>query len=381
MENGGVTHYNILANNQRMPLIGDVQNRAVLDIGSGSDPDPVNVAARRGMKPEGGVVADRNPAYENRRGSHEDAVAQLRHILVVGKERHSAGPAGCASESSMATRLPQPRPKRATAKIGRTAPAAATNGSKRADRANCMNDKNTAVDIVIPAHNEAASLPHVLRSIPHPPVGRVVVCDNGSLDDTARVAKEGGAIVVEEPRKGYGQACLTALEYLRHNEPPAIVVFLDADFSDHPEELPSIIEPILDGKADLVIGSRTRGEAERGALLPQARFGNWIACHLIRMLYRVACSDLGPFRAIRWSALEELSMVDRDFGWTAEMQVKAARRGLRIVEVPVRYRRRIGRSKISGTLRGTILAGCKILWTVLRYSWGRDGTRPPSQRL
>ncbi len=246
-----------------------------------------------------------------------------------------------------------------------------------------MNDKKTApaIDVVIPAHNEEASLPHVLGSIPHPPVGRVVVCDNGSLDDTARVAREGGAIVVVEPRKGYGQACLTALDYLRHHQPPDIVVFLDADFSDHPDEVPSLIAPILAGEADLVIGSRTRGRSEPGALLPQARIGNWIACRLIRLLYRATCTDLGPFRALRWPALEELAMRDRDFGWTAEMQVKAARRGMRVVEVPVSYRQRIGRSKISGTLKGTILAGYKILWTVLRYSWGHDGTRPPGQEL
>lgn len=231
------------------------------------------------------------------------------------------------------------------------------------------------VDVVIPAHNEEASLPSVLRSIPQPPVDRVIVCDNASRDATAAVARSAGAIVIHESRMGYGSACLAGLEYLRRNAPPDVVVFLDGDYSDHPEELPSLLAPILDGDADLVIGSRTRGQTDPGALLPQARLGNWVACGLIRLLYRTHCTDLGPFRAVRWSALEGLEMCDRDFGWTAEMQVKAARYGLRVLEVPVSYRKRIGRSKISGTIRGTILAGYKILWTVLRYSWGRHGKR------
>ena len=147
------------------------------------------------------------------------------------------------------------------------------------------------------------------------------------------------------------------------------MVFLDADYSDHPDELPQVVAPILEGRADLVIGSRALGEHEPGALLPQARAGNLVACLMIRLLYGHRFTDLGPFRAIRWQALEKLEMSDPDFGWTAEMQVKALRRGLRVVEVPVSYRRRIGVSKITGTLRGTLMAGYKILWTVLRYSW------------
>jgi glycosyltransferase involved in cell wall biosynthesis len=231
----------------------------------------------------------------------------------------------------------------------------------------------TKIDVVIPARDEEASLPLVLAAIPRPPVRRIVVCDNGSSDDTARVAAAGGAEVVAEPTPGYGAACLAALDHLRRNDPPEIVVFLDADYSDHPEELPALVAPIVAGRAELVIGSRTLGERQPGALLPQARAGNLVACLLIRLLYRHRYTDLGPFRAIRWPALERIGMGDRDFGWTAEMQVKALRHGLAVTEVPVSYRRRIGVSKITGTLYGTLMAGYKILWTVLRYSVGRHG--------
>lgn len=222
-----------------------------------------------------------------------------------------------------------------------------------------------SIDVVIPAFNEEASLPLVLAEIPSPPVHRVVVGDNNSRDRTAEVARAAGAVVVPAPRQGYGSACLAALAWLRAHQPPEIVVFLDADHADHPEELPALIAPILAGRADLVIGSRVLGRRERGALLPQARAGNWLATRLLRLLYGVRCTDLGPFRAIRWSSLERLGMRDPDFGWTAEMQVKAARLGLRAAEVPVSYRRRAGGSKITGTVRGTVLAGWKILgWTL-----------------
>lgn len=231
-----------------------------------------------------------------------------------------------------------------------------------------------ALDLVIPARNEEASLPLVLAGLaalgPERP-RRVVVADNASTDGTARAAREGGAVVVDAPRPGYGSACLAALGWLRANGPPDIVAFLDADYSDHPEELPRLVAPIARGEADLVIGSRVLGRREPGALLPQARAGNLVACLLIRLLYRHRYTDLGPFRAIRWEALERLAMADPDFGWTAEMQVKALRHGLRVAEVPVSYRRRVGVSKITGTAKGTVLAGYKILWTVLRHAFHR----------
>ena len=229
---------------------------------------------------------------------------------------------------------------------------------------------SATIDVVIPALNEQASLPLVLADLPRPPVRRVVVADNGSTDATAKVAAEGGATVVAAARRGYGSACLAGLAYLRENDPPDVVVFIDADYSDHPEELPEVVAPILAGTADVVIGSRVLGRRERGALLPQARAGNLVACLLIRLLYGHRYTDLGPFRAARWDALERVGMSDPNFGWTAELQVKALRAGLRVVEVPVSYRKRVGVSKITGTIRGTIAAGYKILWTVLRYSRG-----------
>ncbi len=225
-------------------------------------------------------------------------------------------------------------------------------------------------DVVIPAFNEEASLPLVLQAIPGDVVDRIIVVDNASTDRTAEVARANGAIVTGETRAGYGSACLAGLAYLRKREPPEVVVFLDGDYSDHPEELPRLVEPISKGAAQMVIGSRALGNREPGALLPQARVGNWIACGMIRWLYGHRYTDLGPFRAIRWNALESLGMRDTNFGWTAEMQVKALRAGMRVTEVPVSYRKRIGVSKITGTVKGTILAGYKILWTVFRYSVG-----------
>lgn len=230
------------------------------------------------------------------------------------------------------------------------------------------------VDVVIPALNEEASLPLVLADLAALPAGlvrRVVVADNGSVDGTARVAGVGGAVVVEAPRPGYGSACLAGLDWLRRAGPPEVVAFLDADYSDHPEELPRLVAPIARGEADLVIGSRILGEREPRALLPQARAGNLAACLLIRLLYGHRFTDLGPFRAVRWEALERLEMEDPDFGWTAEMQVKALREGLRTTEVPVSYRRRVGVSKITGTVKGTVMAGYKILWTVFRHAFHR----------
>ncbi len=225
------------------------------------------------------------------------------------------------------------------------------------------------IAVLIPALNEEATLPTVLADLPTEVIDEVVVIDNGSSDHTVQVAHASGATVLSEPRRGYGSACLAGIEYLRAKRPD-IVVFLDADYSDHPDELPTIVRPIVAGGCDLVIGSRTKGKAEPGALLLQARFGNALATLLIRLLYGFSYSDLGPFRAIRFSSLLELGMIDRTYGWTVEMQIKAIRQKLRIAEVPVRYRKRAGgESKVSGTIKGTVLAGCKILWTVFRYAW------------
>lgn len=219
------------------------------------------------------------------------------------------------------------------------------------------------IDILIPALNEEKSIPRVLADIPREWVRDIVVVDNGSTDRTARRAEEGGADVVREPRRGYGTACLAGLSHLA-DDPPEIVVFMDADYSDFPEELPRVVAPVARGEADLCIGSRTVGARESGALLPQARFGNRLACTLLELLYDYRFTDLGPFRAITWSALGELEMEDPDYGWTVEMQLKAARQELSAVEVPVSYRSRIGVSKVTGTLKGTVLAGYKILWTI-----------------
>jgi glycosyltransferase involved in cell wall biosynthesis len=215
------------------------------------------------------------------------------------------------------------------------------------------------IAVIIPALNEGASIARVLADIP-PAMARVIVADNGSTDDTAARARQGGAQVVSEPKRGYGAACLRAMAALQ-NDPPDIAAFLDADYSDYPEQLPRLIAPITAGVADLVIGSRVAGTAQRGALTPVQLFGNALSVTLIRLLWGVHYSDLGPFRAIRWPALMRLGMADRNYGWTVEMQVKAARAGLRCIEVPVDYRRRIGKSKVSGTLTGSARAGHKIL--------------------
>jgi glycosyltransferase involved in cell wall biosynthesis len=226
--------------------------------------------------------------------------------------------------------------------------------------------------VLIPALDEEKSLPLVLADIPRPLVRDIVVVDNGSRDRTAEVAHQHGARVVAEPRRGYGAACLRGLADLasRPEGPPDIVVFLDGDYSDHPEELPALVQPILDGRSEFVLGSRLLGRRERGAMLMQSVWGNRLACFLMRLLFGGRYTDLGPFRAIRWDALERLGMRDGNFGWTVEMQIKAARLGLRVREVPAAYRRRVGVSKISGTVRGTILAGSKILYLIARYGFG-----------
>jgi glycosyltransferase involved in cell wall biosynthesis len=229
-------------------------------------------------------------------------------------------------------------------------------------------------DLVIPALDKEAALPGVLRALPQGSFGEVVVVDNGSRDRTAEVARAAGATVVREPVRGYGAACLAGLAHLAaRGAPPEIVVFLDADGSDDPSELPRLLEPIASGAADLVIGSRTLGHCEPGALPIHQRAGNGVATALIRLLYRHRFTDLGPFRAIRWQALETLRMRDVGYGWTVEMQVRALRHRLRVVEVPVTYRRRAGgTSKVSGTVRGTLGAGSKILVTIVRHAASRS---------
>ena len=221
------------------------------------------------------------------------------------------------------------------------------------------------VGIIIPARNEAGAIGRVLADIPRKRVGHIIVVDNGSTDDTAAVATANGAQVIFEPRPGYGRACLSGVAALD----PAVetVVFLDGDYSDHPEEIELLLKPIEEGRADLVIGSRTQN-AKPGSLTPQQRFGNRLACWLMQRCFGIRYTDLGPFRAIRRQALDRLGMQDTAFGWTVEMQAKAARHRLRVAEVAVRYRPRIGRSKISGTLQGTIKAGLAILLTIFRIA-------------
>jgi glycosyltransferase involved in cell wall biosynthesis len=223
------------------------------------------------------------------------------------------------------------------------------------------------VSVVIPVFNERDSLPLVVGDIPAGAVSEIVVVDNASTDGTNLVAERLPVRLIREERRGYGSACLAGVAAIRPN-PPDVLVFLDGDYSDHPEEMPLLLRAIEEG-ADLVIGSRALGRAEAGALLPQARFGNRLACWLILLLYGHRYTDLGPFRAVRWSAYERLGMEDTNFGWTCEMQVKALRKGLKVAEVPVSYRRRVGVSKITGTVSGTLRAGYKILLTIFRYGF------------
>jgi len=225
------------------------------------------------------------------------------------------------------------------------------------------------IDVIIPAYNEQDSIGNVLRDIPKELVREIIVCNNASTDNTKSVALENGATVVDQPLKGYGNACLKGIAHIKaksSNEQPDIVVFLDGDYSDHPEEMTKLVAPIIKKDMDMVIGSRTLGEMESGAMMPQQIFGNWLATNLIRLFYSYNFTDLGPFRAIKWDQLVAIEMQDKTFGWTVEMQVKAAKHKLKCTEVAMTYRKRIGVSKVSGTLKGTILAGHKILWTIFK---------------
>ncbi|MDE2701368.1 MAG: glycosyltransferase family 2 protein [Gemmatimonadota bacterium] len=224
------------------------------------------------------------------------------------------------------------------------------------------------ISVIIPVFNEQDAIEKVIGDIPSHLPTEIIVVDNGSTDQTAKLAAAMGARIVRENRRGYGSACLAGIAATNN---PDIVVFLDGDYSDHPNEMPDLIAPILENRADLVIGSRVLGNSEPGALMIQARFGNRLATSLIKILFGVSYTDLGPFRAIRYRALRDLNMQDKTFGWTVEMQVKAAKQALKIQEMPVSYRKRIGVSKITGTLKGTLKAGWKILFTIFKYWFTR----------
>ena len=222
------------------------------------------------------------------------------------------------------------------------------------------------VGLVVPALDEERAIGRVVRSAPAW-VDRIVVADNGSLDRTAREARAAGALVVVQDRRGYGYACLAGLEETRDCD---VIVFCDGDASDDLSEMPLLVDPILAGTAELVIGSRVRGRAEKGALSPVQRSGNALACFLLRLRWGASFTDLGPFRAVRREALDALCMRETGFGWTVEMQAKALRARLPVGEVAVSYRKRIGISKISGTVRGVVGAGSRILWVVARQMFG-----------
>lgn len=223
------------------------------------------------------------------------------------------------------------------------------------------------VYVIIPAYNEEKSIAKVINDVPKLVVAEVIVANNNSTDRTAFEAENAGATVVFAAKSGYGNACLKGIEYLKVKaQQQDIIVFLDGDYSDYPEEIPKIIAPILSNKADLVIGSRALGSKERGSMTLPQEFGNWLATHLIYWFYKVKFTDLGPFRAMSWENLTLVNMQDKTYGWTVEMQVKAAKLHLRCIEVPVKYRKRIGVSKVSGTVKGVVLAGYKIIWTIFK---------------
>jgi glycosyltransferase involved in cell wall biosynthesis len=233
-----------------------------------------------------------------------------------------------------------------------------------------MSLKGYRIGVVIPTRNEANALPHVLAALPDF-VDAVAIGDYRSTDGTQDIGRRLGAIVVDVDGPGYGRACLAAIAAL---PPVDVIVFVDGDAADDLSAMARLVQPIIDGGAEFVLGSRALGRRESGALTPQQVFGNWLACALIRIVWGQRFTDLGPFRAISRDALERLAMADLNFGWTVEMQIKAAQKGLRTFEMPVDYRRRIGVSKVSGTLTGAMKAGAKILWVI-----GREALRPARQ--
>lgn len=224
------------------------------------------------------------------------------------------------------------------------------------------------IRVIIPAFNEQNAVGLVIDEIPKGWVSEIIVVDNGSTDDTFEQAKSRGATVLKEPNRGYGNACLKGMEHIANsNTHPDIVVFLDGDHSDYPEQLIQLVKPIIGNEADMVIGSRALGQKEKGSMTPQQIFGNWLATTLIRLFYQKKYTDLGPFRAIRYESLLTIDMKDRTYGWTVEMQLKAAKLNLRTKDVAVDYRQRIGVSKVSGTIKGTLGAGYKIIYTIFKY--------------
>ena len=223
------------------------------------------------------------------------------------------------------------------------------------------------IKVIIPAFNEEKSIAKVIAEIPDF-VEEIVVVNNNSTDQTAQVATKAGASVLTEKSKGYGYACLKGIDYLsQKDKTPDILVFLDGDFSDFPQELTKVIQPIIDDSVDFVVGARLKELRASGSLTPQQVFGNWLACFLMKMLYQSSFTDLGPFRAIRWETLENLKMSDKTYGWTIEMQLKVLRQKISYQEVPVSYKKRIGVSKVSGTVKGTIFAGVKIIGWIFKH--------------
>lgn len=225
------------------------------------------------------------------------------------------------------------------------------------------------IKVIIPAYNEEDSIANVIQEIPKN-VTEVIVVSNNSTDNTEVNAKAAGATVLEEPRKGYGYACLKGMEYIANQEEkPNVLVFLDGDYSDYPEELTKIVAPIIEQDIDFVVGSRVKSLREDGSMTPQQVFGNWLATFLMKLFFRARFTDLGPFRAIKYDKLLSLNMEDKTYGWTVEMQLKVLKQKLSYVEVPVKYKKRIGVSKVSGTVKGTIFAGVKILGWIFKYSF------------
>lgn len=226
----------------------------------------------------------------------------------------------------------------------------------------------TVIKVIIPAFNEADSISKVIKELPSS-VSEIIVVNNNSTDSTVQNAEKAGATVLSEIRKGYGYACLKGLDYIaKQSKAPNIIVFIDGDYSDYPEELEKVVRPILEENIDFVVGARVKNLREEGSMTPQQVFGNWLATFLMRLFFGAKFTDLGPFRAIKYEKLKELEMEDKTYGWTVEMQLKVLRKKMTYIEVPVRYKKRIGVSKVSGTVKGSIFAGIKILAWIFKYS-------------